>query len=172
MDRNLVGVVILVLMGVSGAGKTTVGRLLADRLRWPFYEGDEFHSAESIRQMMAGIPLTDTDRDPWLERVAHLVHNLTRVGQSAIITCSALKARYRRRLVAASTIASAVRFVYLKVTPDQALERVERRQDHFLPPSIVASQFAALEEPADALVLEGTWPPEAILTAIQETLQR
>ncbi len=156
-------------MGVAGAGKSTVGKLLAEEVGWPFYDGDELHAPAAISQMRSGSPLTDQDREPWLARVSGLLEGLAGRGQSAVIACSALKAAYRARL-RSSAGASLVRFVYLRVKPAVATQRVSDRPDHFLPPAMVASQFSALEEPDCALTLDGSLPPPAIVEAIRAWL--
>lgn len=161
--------VIIVLIGVAGAGKTTVGRMLAQDLGWPFYEGDEFHPQPNVEKMQAGIPLTDEDRKLWLERLSELIAGLTRAGQSAVLTCSALKAQYRRRLRDASVIEGAVRLVYLRVSPEEAGLRIQRRVGHFMPASLIASQFAALEEPTSALTVDGTVSPREASDQVRRT---
>lgn len=156
-------------MGVAGAGKSTVGKLLADELGWPFFDGDEFHSPEAIRRMKTGTPLTDQDREPWLARLSGLIEELIGRGASAVIACSALKAAYRDRLRSPAD-GKVVRFVYLRVTPPQATQRVRDRPDHFLPSTLVTSQFSTLEEPACALTLDGGMPPPDIVQAIRAQL--
>jgi gluconokinase len=131
-------------MGVSGTGKTTVAAELADRLGWTFIEGDGLHPQANIEKMSAGIPLDDDDRGPWLEALASLQAFHHADGVSTVLTCSALKRRYRDRLRAATP---GLRFVFLDLTQDQARERVAARPAHLFPVSLVASQFAALEDP-------------------------
>ena len=158
---------VLVVMGVSGSGKTTMGRELARRLGWPFEEGDELHPPENIAKMASGQPLTDADRAPWLDRVAAWISGRLSAGGSGVIACSALKRAYRVRL--ASGREALVRFVYLKGDFDLIAGRVERRRGHFMPPSLLASQFADLEEPAPeegAIVVDISTPPEAQVDAV------
>jgi gluconokinase len=132
----------VVVMGVAGCGKSLAGTCLAERLQLPLIEGDDFHPAANIEKMRRGVPLDDADRAQWLERLAG---ELRRHPAGAVLTCSALKRSYRDVLRAA---AADLRFVHLALTPHQALERVASRTDHFYPPSLVASQFEALEDPA------------------------
>jgi gluconokinase len=129
-------------MGVAGCGKSVVGALLAQRLGLPLVEGDDFHPPRNIEKMREGVPLDDTDRAGWLQRLGE---ELQRQPRGAVLTCSALKRSYRDTLRAA--IAD-LHFLHLSLSPHQALERVAARTDHFYPPSLVASQFEALEDPA------------------------
>jgi gluconokinase len=129
-------------MGVAGCGKSLVGARLAARLNLPLVEGDDFHPPGNIEKMRQAVPLTDADRADWLQRLAD---ELRALPQGAVLTCSALKRAYRDRLRSG---APRLRFLHLSLTPHQALERVASRTDHFYPPSLVASQFEALEDPA------------------------
>lgn len=131
----------VVVMGVAGCGKSVVGAQLAERLALPLIEGDDFHPASNIAKMRAGEALTDGDRAGWLEQLAR---ELRAQPQGAVLTCSALKRSYRDTLRRA---VPALHFLHLSLTPRQALERVAARTDHFYPPSLVASQFEALEDP-------------------------
>jgi gluconokinase len=131
----------LVVMGVAGCGKSLVGAELSAALALPLVEGDDFHPAGNIEKMRQGVPLTDADRADWLQRLGE---ELARYPQGAVLTCSALKRAYRDSLRAA---VPQLLFVHLSLTPHQALERVAARTDHFYPPSLVASQFEALEDP-------------------------
>lgn len=128
-------------MGVSGCGKSAVGQQIAQALGLPLIEGDEFHPAANIDKMRQGVPLDDFDRAGWLERLGT---ELARHASGAVLTCSALKRSYRDILRGA---APGLRFVHLALTQQQALQRVAARGGHFYPPSLVASQFAALEDP-------------------------
>ena len=134
---------VLILMGVSGCGKSTVAAQLAGRLGWPFAEGDDMHPAENVAKMHAGHPLTDDDRWPWLGRIAAWIDEQVAAGRSAIVTCSALKRSYRDVLRR-----DEVTFVYLHGEYDQIARRLAARQGHFMPPELLASQFADLEPPA------------------------
>jgi gluconokinase len=131
-------------MGVSGSGKTTVGRRLARRTGWPFLDADDLHSEESVARMAAGIPLTDDDRWPWLDRVAEWIAARRRAAEPGIVACSALKREYRDRLRAADPV---LRFVYLQARPEQIAERLAQRTQHFFPAILVQTQFADLSEP-------------------------
>jgi gluconokinase len=164
---------IIVVMGVSGAGKTTVGKLLAAELGWPFYDADDFHSQANVRKMQAGVALTDADRAGWLDALATHIARLERCGTSAVIACSALKRAYRARLrgvADAAGTAPAVRFVYLKGSPNLIRKRLASRVHHFMPPALLASQFETLEEPATALTVDVAAPPAAIVRRIRAEL--
>ncbi|TAM86275.1 MAG: gluconokinase [Jatrophihabitans sp.] len=143
---------VLVVMGVSGCGKSTVAALLAGRLGWPFAEGDDFHPAANVAKMHSGHPLDDDDRWPWLEKIAVWVDERLDTGSGGVITCSALKRRYRdviRRddTARSAGVAHGVVFVYLHGTREQIANRLAARQGHFMPAALLDSQFAALEEP-------------------------
>ena len=158
---------VIVLMGVSGVGKTTVGERLAADLDWPFYEGDDFHPRSNLDKMDRGIPLTDADRAPWLDRLRSLIERHLQAGEPAILTCSALKAAYRDRLKQGD---EAVRFVYLQAGADQIRARMEARSDHYMPVDLLASQFETLEEPTDALTVDASAPPAAVVERIRSGL--
>lgn len=136
---------VLVVMGVSGAGKSTIGKMLAARLGWAFQEGDDLHPAANIAKMSAGVPLTDEDRAPWLAAVGAWIDQCVADGGGGVITCSALKAAYRRTLAQGRP---AVRLVYLEGSKALIARRVAARRDHFMPASLVDSQFADLEPPS------------------------
>ena len=155
----------IVVMGVTGSGKSTVGRLLAERFGFRLYEGDEFHSPENIRKMSCGTPLKDEDRRPWLERLRLVVQEDAAHGGSAVVCCSALKEAYRRILSGPDT-----RFVYLKASPELVRARLRQRTAHFMPASLVDSQFADLEEPNNAIVVNAAIEPQAIVEQIAKTL--
>jgi gluconokinase len=144
----------VVVMGVSGSGKTTQGRALAEALGTAFVDADDLHPAANIAKMAAGAPLSDADRAPWLEAVADRLKRLGADG-GGVLACSALKRRYRARILEG---APSARLVYLKVSQDCARRRMAARTDHFMPASLAASQFDALEEPSadeDAFVVSG-----------------
>ncbi len=149
-------------MGVSGCGKTTIAARLAEKLGWTFIESDSYHSKEHIRKMASGVPLTDADRQPWLETLHGLLADLSLKGQPAVLACSALKEKYRQTLTDGI---KNVRFVYLKGNYDLIWQRMQERQ-HYMKPSMLRSQFEALEEPKNALVIDITLPPEKIISEI------
>ena len=158
---------VIILMGVSGSGKTTIGKLLATTLAWPFYDADDFHPQANIEKMARGLPLTDADRQPWLDALRTQIETLIHQGQSGVMTCSALKTSYRDHLASRHT---AAHFVYLHGTYDLIQARLQARQDHFMPADLLASQFAALEEPQDVLRIDITATPEAIVQQIKRAL--
>jgi carbohydrate kinase (thermoresistant glucokinase family) len=135
----------IIVMGVSGAGKSTVAGLLARRLAFEFRDGDSFHPPENVRKMTAGIPLTDDDRWPWLQAISTYIHSVHADGRHAVIACSALRRAYRSVLIGNSAIA--IRLVYLKGPKELIARRVTSRHEHFMPPALLDSQFATLEEP-------------------------
>jgi len=168
--QRLAPPVVLVLMGVSGSGKTTVARIIAERLRWPFEEGDALHPPANVAKMAAGHPLTDEDRAPWLAKVADWVDARLDAGESGVITCSALKRKYRELI---DRRGERVEFVYLHGSRELIASRLAGRHGHFMPSSLLDSQFATLEEPgADepAIRVEIGEPPEAIATDIAAAL--
>jgi gluconokinase len=156
---------IVVLMGVSGAGKTTIGRLVAARLGWKFIEGDDYHPQENVAKMAAGTALDDNDRWPWLDAL----NQRLRIEREAIVTCSALKESYRKRLLAG--IADA-RIVYLHAPKTVIAERVARRKHKYMPASLLDSQFATLEPPKGAIEIDVSGQPQATVEAIAQALQR
>jgi gluconokinase len=158
---------ILVLMGVSGSGKTTIGAMLAEALQWRFYEGDDLHSAANRSKMAHGIALTDADRLPWLHRIRRLIERCLSDGVDAVIACSALKRSYRQAIV---TDARQVRVVYLKGSPKLIKGRLGKRKGHFMPSSLLPSQFEALEEPRDAITIDVADPPAQIVEAVRKRL--
>ncbi|HMK68649.1 MAG TPA: gluconokinase [Stellaceae bacterium] len=160
----------IVVMGVSGVGKTTVGELLAKALGLPFLEGDRFHSPASVEKMHHGEPLNDADRWPWLDRIAAELARLEREGKGAVVACSALKRAYRDRLRSGSP---GTRFVYLEGSEALIRERLGRRRGHFMPPALLASQFAALEPPSpeeNAVIAHVGPQPTEIVAGIVEAL--
>jgi gluconokinase len=134
---------VIVLMGASGAGKTTIGKMLAAQLGWEFADSDDYHSPEKIEKMRNGIPLTDADRQPWLETLRILIANWIATGKNALLACSALKQAYRDYL----EISPEVHFVYLKVSPQLLHQRLRARIGHFMTEKMLDSQLATLEEP-------------------------
>ncbi len=159
---------ILLLMGVAGSGKTTIGRMVATSLDWPYFEADDFHSAENIQKMAGGIPLNDTDREPWLAAIKAKIDECQAKGQSAIFTCSALKDKYRTRLgVGSPTIV----LVYLKADFETIIARVGQRQGHYMKAEMVRSQFETIEPPKDAFTIDVKRPPDQIAQAIVHHLK-
>ncbi len=133
-----------VVMGVSGSGKSTVGRALALRLGCPFYDGDDYHPDENVAKMSQGIPLNDADRRPWLNRLADLIEDHLDKGETAVIACSALKEKYRKWLARDH---EHVVFVYLRGSFELIWQRMQQREGHFMKAEMLQSQFDALEEP-------------------------
>lgn len=154
---------IVLVMGVSGVGKTTVGARLAARLEWSFHDADDLHSDVNIARMRRGEPLDDQARMPWLLAVRNLMAVLSRQGLDAVVACSALKASYRAVLLDG---VPDVRLVHLTAPTEVLQRRLERREDHFMPAKLVNSQVAALEPPAAALTVDATQPVEAIVDRI------
>ncbi len=157
---------LVVLMGVAGSGKTTVGLALAGQTGWTFIDADDYHSAANRAKMAAGRALSDEDRAGWLERLNAVLRETVRQGTTAVLACSALTARYRATL--ARGIAG-VAFVHLHVTPEVARSRAEAR-NHFFDPSLVSSQFESLELPNDGIVVDASQPVGDVVAAIAEKL--
>lgn len=154
----------IVVMGVAGSGKTTIGETLARELGWSFADADAFHPPENVAKMSAGNPLTDADRAPWLAAIRrHIDQSLTR-GTPVVVTCSALKQAYRDVLLGGAPHAA---LVYLQGTREQLWSRISARQNHFMKPAMLDSQLATLEEPADALVLNIAPTPTELVAAIR-----
>ena len=160
---------IVIVLGVTGSGKSTVGRALAVRLGWRFPDADDLHSPENVERMRHNKPLTDEQRMPWLRRVRAVVDEAVRDGSGEVIACSALKARYRE--IIAGGVA-AVRFVHLTGDPELLRSRLEHRPDHFAGPGLLDTQLQALEPPSDALTLDVQLPVDAIVDAIVRDLER
>ncbi len=159
---------ILVVMGPMGSGKTTIGKLLASRFGWPFYEGDDFHPPENVAKMQAGIPLTDDDRRPWLETLRGIIDERLQEGANAILACSALKETYRQMLgVDQKTVIT----VYLRGSFELVRRRVEGREHRYMNKNLLRSQFNALEEPEAGLTLDATASPDEIVDIISAQLK-
>jgi gluconokinase len=157
---------IVILMGVVGSGKTTIGKLLAAQLGWEFADADDFHPQANIDKIRQGISLTDEDREPWLERLQSAIVQWITGHRSAVLACSALKVSYRTEL----QVNSEVRFVYLKGSAALIAQRLHERHGHFANESILTGQFADLEEPADALTVDISGTPEQIVAEIRKGL--
>jgi gluconokinase len=149
-------------MGVTGAGKTTIGTLLAQRLGWEFVDADSFHSPANVEKIRRGIALDDADRAPWLGAIRHAMENWVAARENVVLACSALKKSYRDELF----IEGRTRFVYLKGSFDLIAQRLRERHGHFASETILASQFAALEEPDDAITVEIDHTQDEIVTNI------
>jgi gluconokinase len=158
---------VVILMRVAGAGKTTIGRLLARELEWEFHDADELHPAANINKMRRGIPLDDADRQPWLDRVRALVMRALECGSDVVIACSALKRSYRDRIV---TDPRRVTVIYLKVDRATALRRLQERTGHYFNVALLPSQFASLEEPPAAIVVDAGAPAAKVVAWIRSAL--
>jgi gluconokinase len=161
---------VIVLMGVSGCGKSTTGAALSQKLGWPFRDADSFHPPANVEKMSRGVPLTDEDRWPWLDAIAWWIDERCEAGEHGIVSCSALKRAYRKRIISTG---GDVQLVYLK--GDMALigQRLRGRKHHFMPASLLDSQFATLEEPgADegALIVSIAMSPRRVIGTIIERL--
>ena len=161
---------IVIVFGVSGAGKTTIGKLLAEQLGWRFYEGDDFHPSANIEKMHSGRSLTDEDRWPWLERLREQIARSIAAKENAVLACSALKRAYRGRL----RVSDDVRFVFLR--GDYALieNQLRRRRGHFMNPELLKTQFADLEEPGpdeETVTIELGRSPEELVNEIKIKLR-
>ena len=157
---------IVIVFGVSGAGKTTIGRLLAEQLGWRFYEADDFHPRANIDKMRSGRPLTDEDRWPWLERLREQIARSLTAKENAVLACSALKRAYRECL----RVSDDVKFVFLRGDYLLIEGQLRRRRGHFMNPDLLRSQFTDLEEPEadeDVLTIELGWTPEEVVSEIK-----
>ncbi len=159
---------VVLVMGVSGSGKTTIGRLLAEELGWSFSDADEFHSATNPTKLTSGVPLSDEDRRPWLEQLRSAIGTWIGENRSTVLACSALKAGFRRDLV--HGLEDRVRFVYLKGNLDLIERRLAGRSDHFMNGALLANQFEVLEESSEALVVDIGDSPDRIVAHIRSGL--
>lgn len=161
---------VLIVMGVSGCGKSTIGALLAQRLHWEFEDADWFHPASNVDKMHSGIPLTDEDRRPWLDAIAVWIDKTRHSGGHGVIACSALKRRYRNVLIGDRPD---IRLVFLKGDETLIARRIATRHEHFMPQDLLHSQFAALEEPEpdeDPITVSIEPPPRAIAERVLSAL--
>jgi gluconokinase len=154
---------VIVLMGVAGSGKTTVGKLLAQRLDWAFEDADDFHPPSNRAKMQRGVPLDENDRRPWLNAIRAAIIRYVNAGKNAIFACSALKQSYRELLAAD---AGDLKFIYLKGSPELIAARLAKRRGHFFNPALLRNQFDDLEEPHGAIVIDIAPPPETIAASI------
>jgi carbohydrate kinase (thermoresistant glucokinase family) len=162
---------VVVVMGVSGSGKTTIAVLLAERLGWELADADDFHSAANLRKMENGIPLTDEDRWPWLAAIAAWIDEVRRAGRRGIVTCSALKRSYRRILIGER---QDVRLVYLEGDMQLIAQRLSKRRGHFMPAALLQSQFDTLEEPGpeeNPITVSVAAQPAAIVERVRAELR-
>jgi gluconokinase len=157
---------VVIVMGVTGAGKTTVGNMLAGQLAWTYVDADSFHSAANVDKMRRGIPLDDADRAPWLQAMRDAISQWIQDRGNVVLACSALKRSYRDEL----RVGPEVRVVYLKGSKELISSRLRQRHGHFAGESILAGQFADLEEPTDAIVVDVGLSPEEIVRGIREQL--
>ena len=157
---------VIVVLGVAGSGKTTVGTMLADALHCPYLEGDSLHSPENIDKMTRGIPLTDSDRGPWLSAIHARMLDFFDRGQDLVVGCSALNEKYRQVL----SRGIAIRWVYLKASPALIRSRLSDRKNHFMKVDMVDSQFDVLEEPSDAIVVDAGAPPRTVVNRVLSQL--
>ena len=157
---------LIVVMGVAGSGKTLIGSMLAESLHCIFADADQFHPAANVEKMTQGLPLTDADRQPWLLAMRHAIEDWTKSGQNAVLACSALKRSYRDLLTAGvpATI------VYLKGSAELIYTRLLQRHNHFMKPQMLSSQFADLEEPTHAIVVDIAQTPDQIITEVRRRL--
>ena len=157
----------LIVMGVSGSGKSVVGKALAARLEWNFYDADDFHPPSNIAKMASGIPLNDEDRAPWLTSLHDLIELCLKEKRPGVLACSALKENYRQKMLLGN---AGVQIVYLKGSYDLIWSRMAMRAGHFMKPEMLRSQFATLEEPTNALVIDVSPPVDEIVEQVMMVL--
>ena len=155
-----------IIMGVSGCGKTTIGKALAKKLGWDFYDADDFHPPANIAKMASGVPLEDSDRVFWLDSLHDLIATCLKEGHPGVLACSALKERYRQTLLKGTVD---VQIIYLKGSYDLIQSRMTVRTDHYMKPAMLQSQLDTLEEPSDALSIDISLPVDDIVNMIMAT---
>ncbi|MDZ8067054.1 MAG: gluconokinase [Nostoc sp. DedQUE08] len=159
---------IIIVMGVSGSGKTTIGKLLADSLEWEFSDADTFHSPENVEKMRRGIPLSEEDRIPWLQDLQTAIKHWLQENKNVVLACSALKNSYRQFLVVDS---ERIKLVYLKGSYELIQMRLKKRSNHYMSEKLLNSQFYTLEEPVDTLSMDVAQPPQIIVQNIRTALE-
>ena len=157
----------IIVMGVSGCGKSSVGKLLAEKLGWDFYDADDFHPPVNVKKMADGIPLDDSDRAPWLALLHELISSSLKQNQPGVLACSALKERYRQQLMEGN---ENIQLVYLKGNYDLIWSRMSTRREHYMQPEMLQSQFDALEEPVNALTMDISGPVDDISLKVLEQI--
>ena len=157
----------VIIMGVAGCGKTTVGEALAEHLGWQFYDADGFHPAENVAKMANGTPLTDADRAPWLAALHALISASLKENRPGVLACSALKESYRQQLIDGN---EGVQLVYLKGSYELIWSRISQRTDHYMKPAMLKSQFETLEEPANAWIFDVSMTVDEIVQGILEKI--
>ena len=158
-----------IVMGVSGCGKSSVGKALAEHLGWDFYDADDFHPPANVVKMANGIPLDDSDRAPWLATLNELISSSLKADQPGVLACSALKERYRQQLMNGN---EGVQIVYLKGSYELIWSRMEKRTDHYMKPHMLKSQFETLEEPVNALTIDISMSLDDIVQEILKHMEK
>ncbi|MGF1937463.1 MAG: gluconokinase [Nostoc sp. ChiQUE02] len=167
---------IIIVMGVSGSGKTTIGKLLADSLEWEFSDADTFHSPENVEKMRRGIPLSEADRTPWLQDLQTAIKHWLQENKNVVLACSALKDSYRQFLVldsdgSANAKGERIKLVYLKGSYELIQMRLQERSNHYMSEKLLGSQFNTLEEPLDTISMDVAQPPQIIVQNIRTALE-
>ena len=168
MTNHIKNIHFFIVMGVSGSGKTSVGKSLAEHLGWDFYDADDFHPPANIEKMSNGMPLDDSDRVPWLATLHDLISSSLILDRPGVLACSALKESYRKRLLEGN---AGVQIVYLKGSYELIWSRMTRRKNHYMKADMLKSQFDALEEPADALTVDISLPVEEIVQVVLKQMR-
>ncbi len=158
---------IIIIMGVSGVGKTTIGKLLAESLQWEFRDADNFHSIENVEKMRGGIPLSDAERKPWLQDLQTAIKHWLQENKNVVLACSALKDSYRQFLVLDS---DRTKLIYLKGSYQLIQQRLHERQNHYMSEKLLSTQCETLEEPSDAIYMDIVEPPQVIVQNLRTVL--